>query len=336
MSAWIDFKELRKQLDFEKVLTHYKVKVNAKGDQHHGFCPLPTHQGVRNSPSFSANLTRGIWQCFGCGAKGNVLEFSVRMENLNPDRGEDLRTVALALQRQFQLQPANAPASNAPPKSEPPVHPRPSVVNAPLDFDLKRLDPNHPYLLGRGFLPATIARFGLGFCSRGMLANRIAIPLHDDTGKLVGFAGRVVDDAQIGEDSPKYRFPGTREREGVVHEFRKSLFVYNGWRIPRPVDDLVVVEGFASVWLLVQLGFASVVGLMGSDCSERQAEIILGSVTPTGRIWVMPDGDEAGVRCAESAIGRLVAHRLVRWVKLDPDRQPTDCNRDELAKRLPF
>jgi DNA primase len=50
----------------------------------------------------------------------------------------------------------------------------PVIVNSPLDFELKHLDPVHPYLPGRGFTPETIAHFGLGFCSKGSLNDRIS------------------------------------------------------------------------------------------------------------------------------------------------------------------
>ena len=29
---------------------HYGVEVKRKGNQHQGFCPLPTHKGKRRSP----------------------------------------------------------------------------------------------------------------------------------------------------------------------------------------------------------------------------------------------------------------------------------------------
>ena len=98
---WIDFKALRKQLDFAQVLKHYGVEVKAKGTQHHGFCPLPNHNGKGNSPSFSANLEKGIFQCFGCGAKGNVLEFAALMEKADPQDGSALLAIASKLQKQF-------------------------------------------------------------------------------------------------------------------------------------------------------------------------------------------------------------------------------------------
>ena len=48
MSTWVNFKELREKLNFEAVLRHYGVDVKRKGEQHHGFCPLPLHQGKKN------------------------------------------------------------------------------------------------------------------------------------------------------------------------------------------------------------------------------------------------------------------------------------------------
>ncbi len=97
MNQWIEFSELRKALDFAKVLSHYKVELKLKGDQHHGFCPLPLHEGNRKSASFSANIRKGIWQCFGCGQKGNILDFAVLMEKADPNNGEDVRRIALQL-----------------------------------------------------------------------------------------------------------------------------------------------------------------------------------------------------------------------------------------------
>src|ERR1700756_2404603 len=98
---WIDFKALRAQLDFAAVLKHYGVGVKRKGNQHHGYCPLPNHNGKRNSPSFSANLEKGIFQCFGCGAKGNVLEYATLMAGSDPQDGKAIREVARKLQKEF-------------------------------------------------------------------------------------------------------------------------------------------------------------------------------------------------------------------------------------------
>src|SRR5687767_9902184 len=131
MATWIDFRALRRSLRFENVLRHYKVEIKAKGNQHHGFCPLPNHTGQKHSQSFSANLEKGIFQCFGCGAKGNLLDFAVLMERGNPEDGNAIRETALKLQEAFRLTPDSVPTKNS--GSEPKAM-GPTIVNAPLDF----------------------------------------------------------------------------------------------------------------------------------------------------------------------------------------------------------
>ena len=328
--VWVNFKELRAKLKFEDVLQYYNIEVNRKGDQHQGPCPLPNHSGSRKSPSFSANLERGIFHCFGCGAKGNVLEFAALMAGVNPDDGDALRSVAVELQKRFVPQGTGtgkkAVSQPATPASKPP----PVVVNAPLDFELKDLDAGHPYLLGRGLTHEIARHFGVGFCSRGVLKGRLAVPLHDAAGKLVGYAGRVVDDSTVTGENPRYRFPSRRERNGTIYEFRKTLFLYNGFRIKAPCDELIVVQGFPSVWWLTQHSFPWTVGLMGSDCSQEQAELIVNTVKPSGRLWLLPNGDKAGELLAQSFLPQVSAARFVRWLQLEEGQKPTDLAKEEL------
>lgn len=330
---WIDFRTLRSELKFPDLLRHYRVELKVKGDRASGFCPLPTHQGMRTSPSFSANLLRGIWQCFGCQASGNVLDFACRMEGFDPNDPQQLRTAALKIRGIFLIADKPAIRTTAPAKSPARRVTRQSksLVNAPLDFELKELDANHPYLLERGFTSQTIQHFGLGFCNRGLLKGRVAIPLHDVDGHLVGYAGRLTQDDEISASNPKYLFPGSRERKGMKLEFKKSLLLYSAHRITNPVDHIFVVEGFPGCWWLWQADYRNVVALMGADCSDAQAEIIVDLVKPDGKVWALSDGDDAGVRCATSIFLKVAPHRLVRWVKLQLDEQPTDVPADELV-----
>jgi hypothetical protein len=73
---------------------------------------------------------------------------------------------------------------------------------------------------------------------------------------------------------------------------------------------------------------------MGADCSERQAELIVSMVRPGGRVWIMPDGNEAGERCAQSLLAKVSPYRFTRWMKLDDDKQPTDLSAEQLKSRL--
>ena len=354
--AKIDFAQLRSQLSFATVLAHYQVHGKEKGgEQWQGYCPLPSHVhkgdgGKPRSPSFSVNFARGIYNCFGCGGKGNVLEFVVRMEGFDPDNGEQLRQGAFRAQELFlggaphrnrpELSTSKVETSQPPPPAsrDAATDELPVVANAPLDFTLQGLDPEHPYLAVRCFTPETVRHFGLGFASRGLIKDRIAIPLKNRDGQLVGYAGRVVDDDLVAEDNPKYRFPGDREKAGTKFVFRKSELLYHPDEL-RGVKSkyLFLVEGFPSVWWFWQHRIRPVGAVMGSSISECQAQLVCNLTTDDARIVLIPDGDAAGERLARSALELLAPHRFVRWHRLDASKQPTDYSGEELAaltKRL--
>lgn len=340
-NGWIDFRALRRELSFAKVLEHYGVKLKVRGAQAQGFCPLPSHRGRKRSPSFSVQLERDVFQCFGCGAKGNVLDFATRMEGLDPFKGTDIRRTALKLREVFGLS-GNGPQRADPSRAAPDrsitkhvivVNPQqlPIVVNEPLDFELKSLDTGHAYLTARGFTAETIATFGLGYCNRGLFKGRVVIPIHDATGRLVAYAGRVVDDRSISEANPKYKLPAPRERDGKRFEFHKSEIVYNLHRLPAKVPEITVVEGFPATWWLWQHGYTSTVAVMGSDCSEAQAKLILDRLEFDGAVRFLTDGDDGGDRLARALFEQVGPYRSVRWAKLREGEQPTSLNADELA-----
>lgn len=343
--VWVNFKELRSRLRFEDVLRLYNVEVKAKGEQHHGPCPLPGHTGDREQRCFSANLRRGIFHCFGCDAKGNVLEFACLMEKADPKDGQAMRRVGVALQQRFfpegasRRHPLPEKTDDQPAERESPPGPEkvassradlPISVNEPMDFELKGLDRNHEYFGKNGFTAATAEYFGLGFCTRGMLKDRIAIPLHDSPGRLIGYAGRLVVDSEVNSDNPLYRFPGKRERNGKVLEFDRSAFLYNGHRLKKSCEDIIVVEWFPAVWWLHQCGFPHAVALMGSAGLDIQADLIVEASQPSGRVWLMPAGTRKGEELAKRLLPMISPRRFVRWVCLGGDCLPTEMEAEDL------
>jgi DNA primase len=337
MGNWIDFRELRSKLNFKDVLEKYQVRLHFRsgGRQAVGPCPLPEHGTNRTKESFSANLEKGIFQCFSCEAKGNVLDFACLMENLNPARGEDLRKVALSLAKEFGIASRRPETPGPDTKSKTKTDPtlKEFIVNAPLDFELKDLDPNHDYLRKRGFTPETIDLFGLGYCARGRMAGRIAIPLHNFEGNLVGYAGRLVEKSPEPSVS-KYLFPGTRTHKGVTYEFKKSFLLYNANRVPIGRDDLILTEGFASVWWLTQNGFPNCVAVMGSTISEEQADLACTLVVKGGRVTIFPDRDDAGNKFAQQATQLFSNKAKTRCVTSNDGVQPTDLVTEELSYTL--
>ena len=78
-------------------------------------------------------------------------------------------------------------------------------TNKPLKFELQNLDPNHPFFRERGITLETAEYFGLGFCQKGMMKDRIAIPIHNEKNELVAYCGRAVTPEQIKDE--KYKQP---------------------------------------------------------------------------------------------------------------------------------
>jgi DNA primase len=92
------------------------------------------------------------------------------------------------------------------------------------------------------------------------MAGRVVVPIHDENGFLVAYAGRSVD-----ETDPKYRFPP---------RFRKSLVLFNLHRAATHGESVVIVEGFFDCIKVHQAGLRCVVALMGCSLSIGQEELL--------------------------------------------------------------
>ena len=205
--------------------------------------------------------------------------------------------------------------------------PETAKVNPPLKFALKSLDPAHPYLTERGFTAKTIAHFGVGFCTgKGIMAGRIAIPIHNEQGELVAYAGRWPGDPPNGEG--KYKLPTG---------FHKSSVVYNLHRAKDHAKDqgLIVVEGFFDCMRLHQAGIRNVVALMGSSLSDEQEALIVAAVGAQGTVALMFDEDEVGWKVREEALSQLSSRVYVKVVGLGVEgTQPDDVSAETLEQYL--
>jgi DNA primase len=87
----IDFKALREMVSIRQVLELVGwVPVARNGPQARGPCPI--HKSSRErSRSFSVNLEKNLFQCFGCGEKGNQLDLWMAVTGLSVyDAARDL------------------------------------------------------------------------------------------------------------------------------------------------------------------------------------------------------------------------------------------------------
>ena len=175
------------------------------------------------------------------------------------------------------------------------------------------VDYGHPYLAERGLGVDTAREFGVGFCAgSGVMRGRVIIPVHDNRGRLLAYAGCAIDGTE-----PKYRWS---------QEFDTSRVLFNLGRAGRLQDSLiVVVEDFFDCMSVQQAGFPCV-ALMGSSMSEIQERLL----AKFERVYLMFDSNIAAQETCEAIAGRISRWMYVREVKIC--RVPTHKSRDHLSK----
>ncbi len=342
VNARLDFKKIREQAQVEPVINHYGLQLVRKGDELSGLCPF--HEDTK--PSFRINAAKKIWRCFGCDAKGNLIELVVRM-GADGRRGvsikEAYRLVAewcgmegaaivspSGRQRPSVERKAAVSEEGSSPVRETPVATSPAASensrqetdeqkpeeeeNRPLAFSLK-LDPQHPYLASRGVSPELAEAFGLGYCNRGMFAGMIAIALRNSEGQLIGYLGRWPGEPPEGKE--RYKFPTG---------FKKSRMLYHLDGV-KGCETLVIVEGVWSVLRLHQLGVPAV-ALLGRDLSPYQEELLVQS--GVRRLALMLDGNMPGREATAALLPRLARRFFVRVLDLPDEAQPDTIPEEEL------
>jgi DNA primase len=230
-AAWVDFRTVKACVTMEMALASYGVMLRRVDPSYlRGRCPLPTHSSKSSTQSFIVNTEKNAWACHSdsCSAArsgrpdGNVLDFVAWMEDCS------IRDAALKLQDWFDLNLAAGKARSAAAREDrPPVDLSPTEENSPLSFSLTDIDVRHPYLKDRSITAETAEYFGIGFFSKkGLMAGRIVIPIHNEEGVLVAYAGRGLDQTE-----PKYLFrevvvlmDGTRPGAGPVLRLLPAWF----------------------------------------------------------------------------------------------------------------
>lgn len=313
--------ELRQRVSLAEIVGR-RVKLIRRGREFTGLCPFHNEK----TPSFSVVEDKGFYHCFGCGAHGDVIGFTMQTENLSfPEAVEQLaRRAGLEVPQETREERERASREAT----------LQGAVDAACAFFEKTLQgpegrAARAYLEGRGLDDATIRRFRLGFAPEsrdklkralasnvpesllleaGLLRkpegggdsydyfrNRVIFPIGDRRGRIIAFGGRVMDDGQ-----PKY----LNSPETPLFQKGRNLY---GWALARVAatkdDSAIVVEGYMDVIALHRAGFATAVAPLGTALTEPQIE----------ELWRMApepvlcfDGDAAGQRAAIRALTRAL------------------------------
>jgi DNA primase len=308
--GFVSFAEVKRAVTMEAVLTRYELLagLNRKGQNLAGPCPFCKGKSQRQ---FQVNLVKNAWYCFGCKEGGNVLDFVAKREKMS------VRAAALKLDSWFELglgaesprpQELRAPTSAPPPPAAAEAVP---AGNPPLAFTLKTLDPRHASLEDLGLSPATIERFDAGYCAKGLLKGRLAIPIHGRHGELLAYAGLA-----LGEETPRCLFPP---------KFHPSIEIFNLHRlieVPEESGPLYLVPDILGVLQLAEAGYDSVLGLFDGSLSAAQEEAIRGALSLYEGFVLVGEG------FADRTVARLARYAAVSWVAELSQKSLTDAGRE--------
>ena len=343
-------REIHARIDIANVIGEH-VPLRKRGNDLVGLCPFHAEK----TPSFHVHPDRGFFKCFGCGAGGDVITFVQKLENVA--FGEAVR--ALANRAGIALEPENPRAARA--RSEREAMYDANRLAAAYFSRMLQSDVGErarAYCERRGFSPATIERFVLGYAPDGwsglvselqshgvdlalaakaglvksgqrgyydFYRDRLMVPTYSTTGEVIAFGGRL-----LGDGEPKYlNTSGT-----PVYTKGHHLFALNVARRAAAADrTLIVVEGYLDCIAMHQAGFENAVAALGTSFTPEQASELRKFADYA---FLCFDGDTAGSAAATKAVdvaSKAIEHAgiSVSVVSLPPGADPDSFLRERGA-----
>lgn len=300
--------------DIMQIAQRHLQKVKKSGpDNIMALCPFHDN---RDTPSFTMSLSKGLYYCFSCHERGNLITFL---------RGIGVNRKMMEVQYKYVIENLSQQYKNR--KKPGPLRPTPQQ-NMPLpEWLLGNFDSCPISLVNDDyFSEELIQRLDIGFDPKHM---RITFPLRDLEGHLVGISGRAVND-----DYPKYKVYDLefKNYELPVHKTYKSHLLWNGHLVyPQAffsTDKFVVVlvEGFKACMRFIQAGLTNTVAILGSFLSDTQRNLV---ERMASEVYIMLDQNNAGLRgtvLAGMSLG--LPTRIIPYP--DEREQPSDLLPEEL------
>ncbi len=318
------------------------VDLKRRGQNYIGLCPFHTEK----TPSFNVNPARNIFKCFGCGQSGDAVKFLMELEQLTfPDA---IRS--LAKKYNIKLKETEPdPQYQAEQQAQESLF----LINQfARDFYQQQLFESDrgrsiglSYFKERGYREDIIRRFDLGFApadgdaltraakaagykieklqqlglsnaqERDFFRDRAIFTIHNVSGKIIAFAGRVL---QKDAKGPKYiNSPETE----IYHKSDVLYGVHQARQAMRRQDLVYLVEGYTDVISLHQAGVENVVASSGTSLTPGQVRLIK-RYTPN--VCLLYDGDPAGIKAALRGVDLLLEQDLNVRVVLLPNGEDPD------------
>jgi DNA primase len=328
------------RVDIVAVIDRY-VPLKKAGANFAACCPFHSEK----TPSFTVSPVKQFYHCFGCGAHGTAIGFLIEYAGKSfPDAVEELA-------RDAGLEVPSVSTSSGEARRDDAVDLSGLLLQAARFYRaaLKDSERAIDYLKGRGLTGPVAARFGIGYAAddwqplaaafneyqdkaletAGLVVagesgkrydrfrDRIMFPIHDGSGRVIGFGGRVLDQGE-----PKYlNSPETP----LFSKGRELYGLFQARQAIRAAGRVVVVEGYMDVVALAQHGIEYAVATLGTATTPAHA---LKLFRITDNVVFCFDGDDAGRRAAWRALENTLAvvadGKHARFLFLPDGEDPDD------------
>ncbi|MBY0481947.1 MAG: DNA primase [Chitinophagaceae bacterium] len=337
--------EITNRIDILDVVGEF-VKLKKRGTNYLGLCPFHNEK----SPSFTVSPAKEIYKCFGCGKSGNSIGFL--MEHEKYSYVEALRWLAARYNiavEETESSPEQKLLNQTADSLYAINHFAQKFFTAQLTETNEGKNIALSYLQERGFRESIIQKFQIGYnpeskdaLTKALLENqfnaeilpktglvslrnndelvdnyrgRIIFPIHNNSGKIIGFGARVIGKA---DRAPKYI--NTPENE----IYSKSKILYGSYFARQAIDkanECLLVEGYTDVVSLHQAGIENVVASGGTSLTTDQIRLIK---KYTNNLTIIYDGDNAGIKAALRGLDMALEEGLNVKLVLIPDKEDPD------------
>ena len=307
----------------------YKV-VPRGGNKYTVQCPFHK-DGQETNPSMSVDDDKGVYKCFTCGAKGNVITYLKEKENMS------FKDAVKYLGNRFSIDVTDFFSAKSSQKEKIYLESR-RINRIACNFFGKSLllkDKNGnyfykeavQYLKNRKIPFSIIKEFKIGYAPPSWNAlinalsdnkitvnnmnilglasvsknnpshyydtfvNRVMFPIINEREEVIGFGGRSIDGKE-----PKY----LNSKESLIFKKKSSLYGINiAKSYIMKQDEVILVEGYMDTIACHKMGIKNVVGTLGTAITEEHAREIK---KYTSNVVLALDSDEAGQKASKMAI----------------------------------
>lgn len=288
--------EIRDTADIVEIVSDY-VKLKRSGKNFLGLCPFHNEK----TPSFNVSPELGIYKCFGCDASGDVFNFIQELEGV----GFVEAAKTLAERYNIELPDDNDPADQEEITLKEGIYHAlrfAGVYYYRMLAESDEGDVARRYLQERKYEWRTIKKYGLGYAPEkgeslyraaldagirekylveaglirerrsgngfyDVFRGRLMFPIFNPSGKVIAFAGRIMD----GSKQAKY----INSSQTPVYNKSEVIYAINFAKQEiRRNKEAILVEGYTDVITLHQAGVKQAVATSGTALTEGQMKII--------------------------------------------------------------